>query len=76
MFLKLVSTILYQIFIFHQIIALKNYEKRFLFYLKSSFVLEILKFLYFHLSLFFSFSATALEVDSRKILEFMASSIV
>ena len=34
--LKLVSTIFYQIFIFHQI--LKNYEKCFLFHKKSSFL--------------------------------------
>ena len=32
---------------FHQIIALKNYEKRFLFHLESFFVLKIFKFLYF-----------------------------
>ena len=35
--LKLVSTISYQIFIFHRMIALKNYQKCFLFHLKSSF---------------------------------------
>ena len=35
--LKLVSAIFYKMFIFHQMIALKNYEKCFLFYLKSSF---------------------------------------
>ena len=35
--LKFLSTIFYQIFIFHQSIALKNYEKCFLFNLKSSF---------------------------------------
>ena len=35
--LKLVSPIFYQIFIFHQMIAFKNYEKCFLFHLKSSF---------------------------------------
>ena len=41
---KLVSTIF---LFFHQIIALKNYEKRFLFHLESFFVLKIFKFLYF-----------------------------
>ena len=35
-FLKVVSTIFYQIFISHQMIAFKNYEKCFLFYPKSS----------------------------------------
>ena len=32
---------------------------------KALFVLEIFKFLYFHLSLFFSLSAIALELDPR-----------
>ena len=35
--LKLVSTIFYQVFIFHQMIALKKLWKSFLFHLKSSF---------------------------------------
>ena len=47
----------------------KNYEKRFLFNLKSSFRFEIFKFLYFRLSLFFSLSAIALELDPRWILK-------
>ena len=34
---KLVSATFYQIFIFHHMIALQNYEKNFLFHLKSSF---------------------------------------
>ena len=36
-YLKLVSAIFYQIFIFHQMIALQNYENYFLFHLKTSF---------------------------------------
>ena len=43
---------------------------------KALFVLEIFKFLYIRLPLFFSLSAIALEVDSRKILKFMTSSTV
>ena len=43
---------------------------------KALFVLEIFKFLYIGLPLFFSLSAIALEVDSRKILKFMTSSTV
>ena len=35
--LKLVSAIFYQIFILHQMIALQDYEKYFLFHLKNSF---------------------------------------
>ena len=60
--LKSVSAIFYQIFISHQMIPFKNYEKCFLFHLNSFFILEMLKFLYFHLPLFFSLSAIALEV--------------
>ena len=40
------------------------------------FVLEIFKLLSFCLPLFFSLSAIALVVDSRKILKFMMSSTV
>ena len=43
---------------------------------KAFFFLEIFKFLYLHLPLFFSLSAIALEVDPRKILKFMTSSTV
>ena len=46
--LKLVAIIFYQIFIFHQMIALWNYEKCFLFYLKNPFCSQD-----FHLHLFF-----------------------
>ena len=35
--------------------------------LQALFIHEIFKFLYFHLPLFFSLSAIALEVDPRKI---------
>ena len=48
----------------------------FCFIKKALFVLEIFKFLYFSLPLFFSLSAIALEVDPRKILKFMMSSTV
>ena len=63
---KLVPAIFYQIFIFHQKIALQKPQKSFLFHLKSSFFLKIFKFLYFCLPIFFSMSAIALEVDPRK----------
>ena len=43
---------------------------------KKLFVLEIFKFLYFPLPLFFPLSAIALEVDPRKIWKFMMSSTV
>ena len=58
--LKLLSAIVYRIFIYHQMIAFqkKKKEKYFLFHLKISFfVVEIFMFLYFHLLLFFSLSA-------------------
>ena len=54
----------------------KTMENVFHFIEKAHFVLEIFKFLYIRLPLFFSLSAIALEVDSRKILKFMTSSIV
>ena len=41
---------------------------------KALFILKKLKFLYFHLPLFFSLSAIASEVDPRKTLKFMMSS--
>ena len=47
--------------------------KKFSIYLKCSFRLEIFKFLYLHLPLFFSLSTIALEIDPRKILKFMES---
>ena len=40
------------------------------------FVLELFKFLYFRLPLFFSLSAIVLEVDPIKILDIMMSSTV
>ena len=58
--LKLLSAIVYRIFIYHQMIAFqkKKKKKKFLFHLKISFfVVEIFMFLYFHLLLFFSLSA-------------------
>ena len=53
--LKLVSAIFYQIFISHQLIALQKLWKMFFYFItkKVLFVLEIFKFLYFHLPLFF-----------------------
>ena len=63
--------------IFHQMIVLQKLWKMFFYFiLKALFVLEIFKFLYFRLPLFFSLSAIALEVDPRKILKFMMSSTV
>ena len=51
--LKLVSAIFYQIFIFHQMIALQKIWKMFFYFIcKALFVLEIFKFLYFCLLLF------------------------
>ena len=50
--------------------------KKFFFHLKALFVLEIFKFLYFRLPFFFSLSVIAVEVDLRKVLEFMMSSTV
>ena len=51
----------------------KTMKNVFYFIEKALFVLEIFKFLYFCLPLFFSISAIALEVDPRKILKFMMS---
>ena len=45
--LKLVSAILYEIFISHQMTSLKKYEKWFLFYLKSSFRSRDIQFFVF-----------------------------
>ena len=45
--LKLVSTIFYHIFISHQMIALKKFEKCFLFHLKSSFRSRDIRFFVF-----------------------------
>ena len=69
MLLKFVSAIFYQIFIFHQMIAIQKLWKIiFVSSKKALFVLEIFKFLYIHPSLFFALSAIALEIDSRKML--------
>ena len=48
----------------------------FYFILKALFVLEIFKFLYIRLPLFFSLSAIASAVDLRKIFKFMTPSTV
>ena len=69
MLLKFVSAIFYQIFIFHQMIAIQKLWKIiFVSSKKALFVLEIFKFLYICPSLFFALSAIALEIDSRKML--------
>ena len=52
----------------------KTIKDVFQFIQKALFVLEIFKFLYFRLPLFFSLSAIALEVDSGKMAKFMTSS--
>ena len=48
----------------------KTMKNDFYFMKKALFVLEIIEFLYFHLPLFFSHSAIALEDDWRYILKF------
>ena len=63
--------IFYQNFIFHQMIVFQKLWKTLFYFIKKAlFVLKIIKFLYIHLPLFFSLSAIALEVDSRKILKY------
>ena len=52
----------------------KTMKNVFYFIKKALFVLKIFKFLYFCLSLFFSLSAIAFEVDPRKVLKSMMSS--
>ena len=52
----------------------KTMKNIFYFILKALFILEIFRFLYFGLPLFFSVSTIVLEVDPRKISKFMASS--
>ena len=64
-FLKLVPAIFYQIFISDQMIDLEQLWKMSFISLKSPFVLEIFKCLYFHLPLFFPLSAIALGLDRR-----------
>ena len=64
------SAIFYQIFIFSPNDShLKTMKNVFYFILNALFIFEIFNFLYFHLPLFFSLSAIALEVDSRKIYD-------
>ena len=75
--LKLLSTIFYKIFIFHQIIALQKLWK--MFFISSKKLFSFLRYLNFYIfvfPLFFSLSAIALEVDPRKILKLMMSSTV
>ena len=60
--LKLVSSIFSQIFISHQMITLQKLWKWFLLHLKSSFRSRDIQNFFFHPPLFFSLSATALEV--------------
>ena len=56
-------------------ICSKTIKNVFYFIKEALFVLKIFKFLYFHLPLFFSLSAFASQVDPRKTLKFMMSSI-
>ena len=68
-YLKLVSTIFYQIYIFSPNDSpLKIMENVFYYIKKALFILKIFKFLCFCLPLFFSLSAIALEIYPRKIL--------
>ena len=62
------SAIFYQIFIFHQMIALQKLINVFHFIQKALFFVEIFKLFYFRLLLFFSLSTIAWEVDPRKTL--------
>ena len=70
---KLVSAILYQTFIFNQMIALQTLC--FYFILKALLVLEIFKFLYLGLPLFFYLLAIALETDSGEIINCLNSNL-
>ena len=63
--LKLMSAIFYQIFYSPNDSPSKTMKNAFYFIKKALFVLEIIKFLYFRPSLFFSMSAIALEDDRR-----------
>ena len=74
--LKLVSAIFYEIFIFHQMVALQKLWKKF--FISSKKLFSFLRYLNFCIFVFpaFSLSAIALEVDPRKILKFMMSSTV
>ena len=61
-YLKLVSAIFYQVFIFHQVIALSKLK---MIFISSKKLFSFSRFLYFRLSLFFSLSVIDLEVDQR-----------
>ena len=64
--LKLVSAIFFTNFYFSpNVSSSKSMKYVFYFIQKALFVLEIFKYLYFHLPLFFSLSAIALELDPR-----------
>ena len=63
------SAIFYQIFIFHQMIALKNYEKCFLFHLKSSFHSRDIQLFVFSPSPLFSPVSHSFRGWSKKNLE-------
>ena len=52
-------------FIFHQLIVLQKLCKTFFILSKKLFLFKIFEFLYFHVPLFFSLSANALELDPR-----------
>ena len=76
-YLKLVSAIFYQFFIYHQIIALQKIWKIFFISSKKLFSFSrYSSFCIFVFPIFFSLSAIALAVDPRKILKFMTSSTV
>ena len=69
-YFKLVSAIFYQIFIFHQIVALQKLWKMFFISSKKLFsFLRYSNFCIFIFLSFFSLSAIALEVDLRKIFK-------
>ena len=74
--LKLLSAIFYQIFIFHQMIALQKLWK--MFFISSRKLFSFLTYSNFCIFVFPSFflSAIVLDVDPRKILKFMMSSTV
>ena len=70
--LKLVSTIFYQIFIVHYMIALQNLWK--IFFISSEKLFLFLRYSNFCIFPLFFLSTIALEVDPRKILKFMTPS--
>ena len=71
---KLVSAIFYQIFIYHQMIALQKIWK--MFFISSKKLFSLSRYSNFCISLLYSLSAIALVVDPRKILKFMMPSTV